>query len=75
MAVFGSAVKVNGKPLHDLIGTPACTEEEWAKAKESLALQVKALVARDLFDMSEYFEIMNTNNATVQKAIELLSKK
>ena len=52
-----------------------CTDDEWTKAKESLALQVKALVARDLFDMSEYFEIMNANNATVQKAIELLSKK
>ena len=33
MAVFGSAVKVAGKPLHDLIGTPACTQEEWEQLK------------------------------------------
>ena len=33
MAVFGSAVKVNGKPLSELIGTPACTEEEWEQLK------------------------------------------
>ncbi len=33
MAVFGSAVKVAGKPLHDLIGTPACTNEEWEQLK------------------------------------------
>src|SRR5574344_439156 len=33
MAVFGSKVKVAGKPLHDLIGTPACTEEEWEQLK------------------------------------------
>ena len=33
MAVFGSAVKVNGKPLNDLIGTPACTTEEWEQLK------------------------------------------
>ena len=29
MAVFGSAVKVAGTPLYDLIGTEACTNEEW----------------------------------------------
>ena len=33
MAVFGSAVKVAGKPLNDLIGTDACTEEEWEQLK------------------------------------------
>lgn len=33
MAVFGSKVKVAGKPLHDLIGTPACTEEDWEALK------------------------------------------
>jgi malate dehydrogenase len=33
MAVFGSAVKVAGKPLNELIGTPACTEEEWEQLK------------------------------------------
>ena len=33
MAVFGSAVKVAGKPLNDLIGTPACTAEEWEQLK------------------------------------------
>ena len=33
MAVFGSAVKVAGKPLNDLIGTDACTNEEWEQLK------------------------------------------
>ncbi len=33
MAVFGSAVKVAGKPLYDLVGTDACTEEEWEQIK------------------------------------------
>ena len=33
MAVFGSAVKVAGKPLSELIGTPACTQEEWEQLK------------------------------------------
>ncbi|MCQ2334661.1 MAG: malate dehydrogenase [Paludibacteraceae bacterium] len=33
MAVFGSAVKVAGKPLNELIGTEACTAEDWEQIK------------------------------------------
>ncbi len=33
MAVFGSAVKVAGKPLNELIGTDALTNEEWEQLK------------------------------------------
>ncbi len=35
MAVFGSAVKVAGKPLYDLVGTDACTAEEWEEIKHA----------------------------------------
>jgi len=37
-----------------------------------LRLQLKALVARDIWDMSEYFSIMNEQNDAVNKALELL---
>ncbi len=37
-----------------------------------LRLQLKALVARDIWDMSEYFSVMNEQNDAVQKALELL---
>ena len=33
MAVFASTAKVDGKPLTDLIGTPALTSEAWADLK------------------------------------------
>ena len=33
MAVFGSAVKIAGKPLTELIGTPAFPAEEWEQMK------------------------------------------
>lgn len=33
MAVFASTAKVDGKPLTDLIGTPALTNEAWAELK------------------------------------------
>lgn len=37
-----------------------------------LKMQLKALIARDLWDMSEYFQIINTTSETVKKALEVL---
>ncbi|MGI6224405.1 MAG: peptidase S41, partial [Prevotella sp.] len=37
-----------------------------------LRQQLKALVARDLWDMSEYFQIINEQNHIVRKAVELI---
>lgn len=54
------------------------------KAKDNTELQktlpilkqtLKALTARDLWDMSEYFAIVNDTNPSVRKAIELLTNK
>lgn len=40
-----------------------------------LRLQLKALVARDIWDMNEYFRLMNEQNHTVCKAVELITGK
>ena len=37
-----------------------------------LRLQLKALIARDLWDMSEYFSVFNEENPVVQKALEVI---
>lgn len=49
-------------------------ENELKQTLPQLKLQMKALVARDLWDMSEYFQIINTTNHIVQKAVEIISK-
>ena len=36
MAVFASTAKVDGKPLTDIIGTPALTDEQWAQMKQDV---------------------------------------
>lgn len=36
-----------------------------------MTLQLKALIARDLWDMSEYFAIINTENDIVRRALQL----
>ncbi|MBQ8657491.1 MAG: S41 family peptidase [Prevotella sp.] len=40
-----------------------------------LKLQLKALIARDLWGMDEYFAIMNEQNAIVQEAIRLMEQE
>ena len=50
-------------------------DEDLKKTTEQLRIQMKALVARDIWDMSEYFEIMNSSNDIVNEALRLLSKK
>ena len=49
-------------------------DAELQKSLPSLRLQMKALVARDLWNMDEYFSIMNEQNDIVMKAIQLLQR-
>src|SRR3712207_1516608 len=49
-------------------------ESELKQTLPLLTMQLKALIARDLWDMSEYFQIMNRTNNIVQKAVQLLGK-
>lgn len=49
--------------------------DELQRTLPYLSLQLKALVARDLWSMSEYFEVMNEQNPIVMKAVELITKK
>lgn len=50
-------------------------EAELAKTIPYLSLQLKALIARDLWDMSEYFSVFNERNAMVKKALEVITYK
>lgn len=49
-------------------------EEEYQAALPLIKAQLKALIARDLWDMSEYFQIINRLSASMNKAVELLEK-
>lgn len=63
--IVADAAKDNIKPKDD---------EELRKTLPALRLQLKGLVARDLWDMDEYFSVMNEDNDIVKRAVELLSK-
>lgn len=47
-------------------------EKEKEKTLEYLRLQLKALIARDLWDLTEYFRIWNENSDIIKKALEVL---
>ena len=49
-------------------------EALYTDALPLLKVQMKALIARDLWEMNEYFRIMNEEDASVMKAVELLQK-
>ena len=49
-------------------------DEDKAKAVENARLILKGMVARDLWDMSEYFSIIYEDDDVVKKAVELLQK-
>lgn len=50
-------------------------EEEYQKSLPRLKIQLKALIARDLWDIEAFFRVINHENESVTKALELLHSK
>ena len=48
------------------------TDSAFQASLPMLTLQLKAYIARDLFDMSEYFEIINPTNEIYQRGLEAI---
>ncbi|MDR1455718.1 MAG: S41 family peptidase [Tannerella sp.] len=48
-------------------------EEQYNKSRALITLQIKALIARDLFDMSEYYQIINDENESLKEALRIIS--
>ena len=72
-----SGFEVNDEMLKKLTKT-AETEKiksdsaQLVKAKPLLLTQIKALMARDLFDMAAYFKVANRDNETFKKGVSIL---
>ena len=60
MAVFGSAVKIDGKPLNDIIGTPDFPEAEWEQMKTDVTkggAKIIELRGRSSFQSPAYLSV------------------
>ncbi|MGC9151572.1 MAG: S41 family peptidase [Microbacter sp.] len=49
-------------------------QSEYDLSKDFLDVQIKALIANDLWDRTAYYRIINSQNEMVQKAIRILEK-
>lgn len=49
------------------------TDEEYQQSLPLIRTQLKALMARDLWDISEYYQVINTANESVKQAIRVLN--
>lgn len=60
MAVFSSTAKVNGKPLNEIIGTPALTDSQWEDIKQKVIQGGKNIIelrGRSSFQSPAYLSI------------------
>ena len=48
-------------------------EAQYNRSKPLIMLQIKALIARDLYDMGEYFQVINDDNASLQEALRIIN--
>ena len=49
-------------------------DKELEKSLAYIRLQLKALIARDIWDMSEYFSVINERSEIVKKALDIISQ-
>lgn len=76
--VYKEKFEVTESQLNDLLrlakeNNIAFKEEEYKRSLPLITLQIKALIARDLFDMKDYFMIINEVNQSYQEALKVIN--
>lgn len=66
----------NGEEVYEQISGFADVDMEQFKiSKPLIQLQLKALFARDLWNMSEYYQIINEENNALKKAVQIIENR
>ncbi len=78
-ATFSRKFDLTDMMMHQLVDEAtkagiAYNEEQYRKSEPLMKLQLKALIARDLWDMNEYYQTINVMDESVKEAVELLKK-
>jgi len=63
----------NQKEVKKVVPKPDVKSIEFARPL--LKKQMKALIARDLFSVSHYFQVMNADDQAIMKSVELMNKR
>lgn len=77
-ADFNERFAVDDKMLTDLRAKGEAAgvkfdEKEYSASVPLIKTQLKALIARDLWQLNEYFQVMNSANESVQRALQILN--
>lgn len=77
-SIFNAKFKVTHEQFDDLISfadreSLEFNEEQWSVSKEEVALLLKAYLARDLYEGSNFYEVFNPTNEVFNKAVEILN--
>ena len=76
---FNEKFEIGDEILNDMLATAEkekieFNEEQYKKSLPLIKTQLKALIASDLWDMNEYFQVMNTTNNSVKQALKVLNE-
>ncbi len=77
---FRDQFKIDDSMLKDLLVAAEDekiekNEPEFEQSKEQIKMILKALIARDIWDMSEYYEIVNEKNKVFNRAMSILKNE
>ncbi|MDL2289876.1 S41 family peptidase [Paludibacteraceae bacterium OttesenSCG-928-F17] len=50
-------------------------EEQYNTSKELIKIQLKSLIARDIWDTNEYYQIIDEENESLKRAVQILETK
>ena len=75
---FSQQFTVGDELLSDLCAratadSVAFDSAQYAKSRPLIALQLKALIARDLFDETAYYRIINEDNESLREALRIIN--
>lgn len=48
-------------------------DEQYQRSKQTIRLQIKALIARNVWDMEKYYQVVSRDDKVINKAIEILN--
>jgi carboxyl-terminal processing protease len=64
--------KTNDKKRRTSAQLTGVDRKQFQQSKSLIQLQIKALIARDLWNTSEYYQVFNSENEALKKAIEII---
>ena len=79
-SLFNKNFEVSDKMIEDFKAVAAkekveWNEEQYQRSEKYIKLQIKALIARNVWEMQQYYEVTLTEDPTIKKALEVIGNE